>query len=123
VSELQSDVTEVVHPPREPIVIERFDFRAFHGRPACCHLEIIPIADRKVVVIATEVAENPGTSVTHVAEHLASFVCERFGLILTSLSGSSTTDTRLPSHPMRGNTILSSSSDGHRKELPRRRRS
>jgi hypothetical protein len=31
-------------------------------------------------VIATELQDNPGTSITNIAEHLASHVCERFAI-------------------------------------------
>lgn len=31
-------------------------------------------------MIATEVKDDPGSSVTNVAEHLASHVCDRFGI-------------------------------------------
>ena len=56
----------------------RFAYRGFHGRRAFCDLEVIPLSDGRTLVIATERADNPGTSVTNVAEHLASFVCDRF---------------------------------------------
>jgi hypothetical protein len=58
--------------------IERFEFRGFHGCRCVCDLEMIPIADGRTVVIATEREDNSGTSVTNVAEHLASYVCDRF---------------------------------------------
>ena len=63
-----------------PLQIPRFEYQGFHGCRSCCGLEIIPLADGRTLVIATELADNPGTSVTNVAEHLASFVCERFGI-------------------------------------------
>jgi len=64
----------------ERIVLDRFRYRGFHGNEAWCALEILPLADGRTVVIATETADNPGTSVTNVAEHLASEVCDRFGI-------------------------------------------
>jgi hypothetical protein len=60
--------------------IERFEFRGFHGCRCVCDLEVIPIADGRTVVIATEREDNPGTSITNVAEHLASYVCDRFAI-------------------------------------------
>lgn len=60
--------------------IERFEYRGFHGCQCICDLEIIPVPDGRTVVIATEREDNPGTSVTNVAEHMASFVCDRFGI-------------------------------------------
>ena len=64
----------------ERIVLDRFRFRGFGGREAWCSLEILPLADGRTAVVATELADNPGTSVTNVAEHLASHVCDRFGI-------------------------------------------
>lgn len=64
----------------EAVIIDRFDYRGFFGRPAWCGLEVIPLEDGRTVVIATELEDNPGTSVTSVAEHLASHVCDRFGI-------------------------------------------
>jgi len=60
--------------------IARFEFRGFQGRPAVCQLEIIQLQDGRTTVIATEREDNPGTSVTNVAEHLASHVCDCFGI-------------------------------------------
>jgi hypothetical protein len=65
---------------RSPTIVERFAFRGFHGRRAVCDLEIVPLRDGRTLVIATERANNPGTSITNVAEHLASHVCDRFGI-------------------------------------------
>jgi len=65
-------------PPNDVTVVDRFDFRGLGGRPAWCRLELIPLVDGRTAVIVTEVSDNPGTSVTNAAEHLASFVCDRF---------------------------------------------
>lgn len=62
------------------LLFDRFRFRGFHGRAAWCRLEVLPRTDGRVVVIATEVPDNPGTSVTNAAEHLASFACDRLGI-------------------------------------------
>ena len=62
------------------IVIDDFSFQGFHGQPARCALEILPLSDGRTAVIATELEDNPGTSITNVAEHLASHVCDRFGI-------------------------------------------
>jgi len=60
--------------------IARFEFRGFQGKLAICQLEILQLRDGRTAVIATEREDNPGTSVTNVAEHLASHVCDRFGI-------------------------------------------
>ena len=62
----------------EQLIFDQFRFRGFHGQEAFCRLEILPIADGRTVVIATELEDNPGTSITNVAEHLASHVCDQF---------------------------------------------
>lgn len=67
-------------PPREPTLLEKFKYRGFNGRTARCRLELIPLSDDRTVVIATEVIDNAGTSVTNVAEYLASFVCDQFDI-------------------------------------------
>lgn len=66
--------------PVGPRRIPRFEYPGFHGCRSGCGLEIVPLPDGRTLVIATERADNPGTSVTNVAEHLASFVCDRFGI-------------------------------------------
>ncbi len=58
--------------------IERFEYRGFRGCQSFCDLEIIPVKDGRTVAIAIEREDNRGTSVTNVAEHLASYVCDRF---------------------------------------------
>lgn len=64
--------------PQGSTVIERFEFRGFQCCRCHCQLELIPLSDGRMVVIATEVEDNPGTSITNVAEYLASFVCGQF---------------------------------------------
>lgn len=55
-----------------------FDYAGLHGRPARCGLEIIELSDGRTVVIATELSDNPGVSVTNFAEELATIVCRMF---------------------------------------------
>src|SRR5437660_656662 len=62
---------------RHPTLVERFEYRGFHGRRGFCSLEIFPLLDGRTAVIATELKDNPGTSITNVAEHLASYVCDQ----------------------------------------------
>lgn len=60
------------------IVIDRYHYRGFHGCQSWCELEILSMGDMRTVVIATEVEDNPGTSVTNCAEDLAHWVCIGF---------------------------------------------
>ena len=60
------------------LVLDHFKYGGFHGCPSFCRLELIPLPDGRTVVIATELADNPGTSITNAAEILASFVCDQF---------------------------------------------
>jgi hypothetical protein len=53
-----------------------FDYAGLHGRPARCGLEIHPLDDGRTAVIATELSDNPGVSVTNFAEELAMLVCK-----------------------------------------------
>jgi hypothetical protein len=64
----------------ERIVVNRYRFRGFHGCDAWCALEILKVKDGRTVVIATEVENNPGTSVTNAAEQLACQVCVEFSI-------------------------------------------
>jgi hypothetical protein len=65
-------------PPIEPVLLDRFEYRGLNGRPAWCRLELIPLSGGRTVAIATEMIDNPGTSITNAAEYLASFVCDCF---------------------------------------------
>jgi hypothetical protein len=60
--------------------IEGFEYRGFHGCKCSCDLEIVERSDGRTLVITTEREDNPGTSITNVAEHLASYVCDCFGI-------------------------------------------
>lgn len=62
------------------IVIDPFNFRGLCGRESQCTLEVLPVSEGRTLVIATELPDNSGTSVTNAAEHLASFVCDSFGI-------------------------------------------
>jgi hypothetical protein len=62
----------------ERMRFDRFEFRGLHGCDSICSLEIIPVQAGRTVVIATELKDNFGTSITNVAEHLASHACDRF---------------------------------------------
>jgi hypothetical protein len=64
--------------PFERLVLDRFEFRGFHGCRSCCRLEIVPLRDGRTLVVATELPDNPGTSVTNAAEILAADACRRF---------------------------------------------
>jgi hypothetical protein len=57
-----------------------FDYAGLHGRPARCGLELIELPNVRTVIIATELSDNPGVSVTNFAEELATLVCNMFGI-------------------------------------------
>lgn len=58
----------------------RFEFTGLHGRPAACGIERIDLPDGRVVIITTELPENPGVSITDFAKQLAGIVCQRFSI-------------------------------------------
>jgi hypothetical protein len=58
----------------------RYDYKGFWGCDACCDIEVHKRSDGKSVFIATELPENPGTSVTNYAEHLATAMRRQYGL-------------------------------------------
>jgi hypothetical protein len=62
------------------VVVDRYRFRGFHGCDAWCALEILQGRGGRTVVIATEVKDNPGTSITNVCEHLAYSVWLEFSI-------------------------------------------
>ena len=64
----------------ERIVVDRYAFRGFHGCASWCALEILTLKEGRTVVIATEIVDNPGTSITNVCEHLAYWVCVEFSI-------------------------------------------
>ena len=64
----------------ERIVFDRYEYVGFHGCRSFCKLEILPLPSGRTVVIATELPDNPGTSVTNACEILASSVCVGFGI-------------------------------------------
>ena len=65
---------------RERILLERFEYEGFQGCRCFCDLELLFLSCGRVVAIATEREDNPGTSITNVVEGLASLVCDRFGI-------------------------------------------
>ena len=64
----------------ERIDIDRFEFVGFHGCRSFCALEILRLADERHAVIATELRDNPGTSITNAFELVATAVCRQFNI-------------------------------------------
>lgn len=64
------------------IVVDRFHFLGLHNRPSCCRLHVFQERPERPcsVVVVTELDDNPGTSVTNAAEHLATVVCDLYTL-------------------------------------------
>ena len=58
----------------------RYDYKGFWGCDSCCDIEAHRRTDGKYVFIATELPDNPGTSITNYAEHLASALRGQYGL-------------------------------------------
>ena len=52
----------------------RYEYKGYHGAPSVCGLEIRALEVGTLVVV-TELPDNPGTSVTNMAENLATDVC------------------------------------------------
>ena len=64
-----------------PLLLDRFAYRVRGVRAlAVCRIEAIRLADQRSLVIATEVPDNTGTSVTNACEELATQVCQRLAL-------------------------------------------
>jgi hypothetical protein len=60
-------------------------YRSFNACPSYCWLRIYT-APRQHVVLATEMPENPGISITNAAERLAMEVTRTFGLAFDALA-------------------------------------
>ncbi|MEM6628856.1 MAG: hypothetical protein AAF694_04255 [Bacteroidota bacterium] len=58
-------------------IIEKYKFKGYFNRKAWCHLIV---DDDASVVVATERADNPGTSITNGVEALANQVCQEFSI-------------------------------------------
>ncbi len=48
----------------------RYEFRGLNSDGGVCHLRIYQAPGRTPVIVATELPENPNTSITNTAEHL-----------------------------------------------------
>jgi hypothetical protein len=58
-----------------------YDYPGYFGGPARCRLRIFHLGpDRPAVVIATELPDNPSTSITNRAEVLADLVAREFNI-------------------------------------------
>jgi hypothetical protein len=64
----------------ESVVLDQYRFRGLHGREAWCALEILHASRGRTVVIATEIKDNPGASITNAWEQLAYGVCVDFAI-------------------------------------------
>ena len=67
---LNQEFIRSVTPSKSPSGEFRFDYQGYYGCKSHCTLEIIGN-----LVIATEHKDNNGTSITNMAEHLATRVC------------------------------------------------
>ena len=54
------------------------EYAGYRGFPSRCGLRIEPLRDGRVLVICTELPDNPGTSVTNFCEEIAMLVCRRY---------------------------------------------
>jgi hypothetical protein len=57
------------------VFIDRFGYADCHGRRGECRIEVIPASRDRTVVIATELQDNPGMSITNAAEYVATAAC------------------------------------------------
>lgn len=62
----------------------RFDYTGYHGCQSHCDIEVFR-GPGKVMVLCTEAEDNKGTSVTNMAEHIATDVCRRNNIAHTEL--------------------------------------
>lgn len=60
--------------------MNRQPYKGFHGCDSSCGITAGRTTDGRIVVIATELPDNPGTSITNMAEHLATAICQNLGI-------------------------------------------
>ena len=59
----------------------RFEYKGFGDCDSHCNIKIFrSTKDRFVMVMATELPDNTGTSITHMAEPLATEVCRQYNI-------------------------------------------
>ena len=58
----------------------RYNYKGFWNCDSCCDIEVHRRSDGKYVFVATELLDNPGTSVTNFAEHLATAMRSQYAL-------------------------------------------
>jgi hypothetical protein len=62
-------------------VDRRLDYKGLHGCKSFCNVKFFaPCVDDKVVVMFTELPDNPGTSITNWIEHLIQTVMDHYDL-------------------------------------------
>ena len=54
-----------------------YEFKGFHGCQSRCEYEVHALEDGGSLLVLTEIEDNPGTSVTNMAEHLATDICRK----------------------------------------------
>ena len=64
---------------------ELFAYTARNGADGVCAIERVDLPDQRIVIICTQVAGNPGQSVTNSAETICDEICERFEIPLDQL--------------------------------------
>lgn len=57
----------------------KFRYLGYHGAMSLCHIKV-ERRGRSALVVATELPDNPGTSITNAAEALATGVCRFYNL-------------------------------------------
>ena len=86
------------------LLLVRFAFRSVHRHIAECGIEAIKLADDRVVVIATELSDNPGMSITNAAEYVATAVCRQLAIDPLKLIWIEHYGYPVPGHPERPRT-------------------
>ena len=64
----------------ECVRIDSFQYHDCWGRLGACAIEALKLRDGRVTVIATELRDNPGMSITNAAEYVATELCQYLGV-------------------------------------------
>lgn len=72
-------------PNAEPSLDLPFRYWGFQGTPSCCRIRVFEPKGHALVVLATELPDNPGTSITNFAAQLATQIGELLAVPLESL--------------------------------------
>ena len=62
-----------------------YNYPGYFDSPSACHLDLYERPDGAIIALCTELADNPGTSITNVTERLYTKIAKEFNIAPGSL--------------------------------------